>query len=206
MMGSPIKRMRFTYKCRPLPTHIPTNTHTTNIYMYILYWHSHADRPTTSFFVGSRPGADSDPDTKVQRSKSLFSQVYPLLFIHETERKGGRDSERQRERRRNPPAWGLWCGKQNLLFNLPSNGIHMTLPELVRTVCRPFPLLFVCVFTCLRLHVSRTHTWYLWCPHVCEIGGEKEITCNRLKLTGGEWTKKILVIAPCCCSIALPEK
>ena len=48
--------------------------------------------------MGSRPGADSDPDTKVQRSKSLFSQVYPLLFIHETERKGGRDSERQRER------------------------------------------------------------------------------------------------------------
>lgn len=40
------------------------------------------------FSAGSDPGAESDPDTGVHRSKSLFSQVCPLLFIHEAEGKG----------------------------------------------------------------------------------------------------------------------
>lgn len=57
-----------------------------------------------AFPAGSDPGAESNPDTQVHRSTSLFSQVLPLLFIHEAEREEGRDLEREGNgEERNPP-------------------------------------------------------------------------------------------------------
>ena len=155
------------------------------------------------FPVGSRPGANSDPDTRVQRSKSLFSQVYPLLFIHETERKGGRDSQKERDGEESPSVKPLMWKKKISFLNLPSNGTHMTHPEPARTL--PALLLSQCLLVCVRMCCAHTHGF---CDvHMCvwERGGEWD-NVLPIKLTGGEWTKKILVIAPCCCSIALPEK
>ncbi len=161
----------------------------------------HAHRPTTSFLWDVVQVQTLTLTRGFKGQKVCFPRFTPYyLFMKQR----GRDGEtwRGRETERNPPARGLWCGKQNLLFNLPSNGIHMTHPELVHTL--PVLLLSV-VFTCLCLHELCAHTWFLWCPHVCEIGGEWD-NMQQIKLAGGEWTKKILVIAPCCCSIALPEK
>lgn len=129
--------------------HKKKNTNT-----YVTWWHMHTDHVSPA---GSDPGAESDPDTQVRRSKSLFSQVLPLLFIHEAERK--RRDRKGGKQRGIPPLRGLWCGKQNLLFNLSSNGIHMTHPEPVRALCAPlssFFFFFVCVylfvFACTFMH------------------------------------------------------
>lgn len=106
-----------------------------------------------------------------------FTPYY--LFMKQRGREGG--TRRRREMERNPPAWSLWCGKKISFFNLPSNGTHMTHPEPARTLP---------VFTCLCLHVLRTHTWVLWCPHVCVREEENEITCCRLNSQGGNGQRK----------------
>lgn len=77
--------------------------------------------------------------------KVCFSMFTPLLFIDETNRKEWRESE-SRETARNPQACGLWCWKQYLLFNLPSNQIHVKLLRWYAPSASPrCPLLFICL-------------------------------------------------------------
>lgn len=151
-----------------------------NICDVLTHWHAH--KPTT-FFLWEVLQVQTLALTQGCKGQTVcFSRFTPYyLFMKQRGRDG--ESQQGRETKRNPPARGLWCGKQNLLFNLPFNRIHMTHPEFV---CQFFTLQFVCVcmfYACARVQ-HRT----------------------RLRQHGGGWTKKILVIAPCCCSIALPEK
>lgn len=85
----------------------------------------------------------------------------PLIIYSWNKEEG---MEREKEMESNPPARGLWCGKQNLRFNLPSNEIHMTHPELVHS--HASISLFVFVFTCLSLRVLRTHMVFVMF-HTC---------------------------------------
>lgn len=94
IMGTQIKPR--DAKTDGLSLHIVARINT-NTYMMLRHMHTIA-APPSLLPVGSHPGANSDPDTRERRSKSLFSQVWPLLFIHETKRKGWGDSERERDR------------------------------------------------------------------------------------------------------------
>lgn len=85
----------------------------------------------------------------------------PLIIYSWNKEEG---MEREKEMESYPPARGLWCGKQNLRFNLPSNEIHMTHPELVHS--HASISLFVFVFTCLSLRVLRTHMVFVMF-HTC---------------------------------------
>lgn len=108
------------------------------------------------FPVGSRPGANCHLDTRVRRSKSLFCWVDPLLFIHETKRKGWRDSDKEKDREESlSEAFDV---ENNLFFNLPSNGIHMTHLEPVHTVCQLFSSLSfsLCLLVCACVCCART--------------------------------------------------
>lgn len=74
---------------------------------------------------------------------------------------------RKAERRRGIPQHAAFdVEKPDLLFNLPSNGIHMTHHELGRIVCRFLFSLFLFII-CLRLHVPYMHTRRSCSPHVC---------------------------------------
>lgn len=78
--------------------------------------HSPAHRPPLP--VGSLPGANCDPDTRVQRSKSFVFPGLPLIIYSWESR------ETRREKERNLPARSLWCGKAESSFS----SVH---PELV---------------------------------------------------------------------------
>lgn len=113
----------------------------------------------------------------VQRSKSLFSQVHPLLFIHETKRKGWRERKRwrvipQRE------AFDV----ENKIFVLICPLMKYTWRILSLYTAMPLSL-FVFVFTCLSLRVAHTHG-FRDVPHVCKIGGEWD-NMQPIKLAGG---------------------
>lgn len=143
MMGTHIHPVGPAYRCC---------LHTQQIHKW------RADTRTYHLFpVGSPPGANSDPDMGVQRSKSLFCQVHPLLFIHETKKKGWREGAR-------------WRGiPQREAFDVENKISVLICPLMKYTWCilslyTAIPLsLFVFVFTCLSLRVLRTHTWFSWC-------------------------------------------
>lgn len=119
---------------------------------------SHAHRPTTSFLWDVVQVQTLTLTQGFKGQKVCFPRFTPYyLFM----KQGGGDGETQRgrETERNPPARGLWCGKQNLLFNLPSNGIHMRHPELVHTLSLLLLSVVFCVFTCLCLRELCVHTW-----------------------------------------------
>lgn len=125
------------------PTHTRNNA---NAYVT----HSCTHRPTTSFLWEVVQVQILTLTRGFKGQKVCFPRFTPYyLFMKQR----GRDGEIQRgkETERNPPVRGLWCGKQNLLFNLPSNGIHMTHPELVHTVCQFFSSL--CLPACLLVCV-----------------------------------------------------
>lgn len=130
-----------------------------------------------------------------------FTPYYCFMKQAANRRRRGTKEEKQRD----PPAWGLWCASNNLL-NLPSNGVHMMRFEPKHTtVYVPFLLSSDLSFTYLQ---KPTHTCFsgeaVWRKEA-ERGNMQQIKCTK----GGGWagcSKKILVIVPCCCSIALPKK
>lgn len=177
-MGTPIKLMTCTIKSSLLRP---------QKYKHIRDVLTHAHRPTTSFLWEVVQVQSLTLTLGFAGQKVCFPRFTPLLFIHETERKREGESRRGRETERNPPVRGLWCGKQNLLFNLPSNGIHMTHPELVHTVQRSFFLLSfsLCLLVCVCMHMH-AHMALVVSTCVCDRG-ENEITCYRLNLLGVGW-------------------
>lgn len=158
----------------------PPDTHARkNINTYVTYWHFHTDPPP--LFLWEVIQVQTLTLTLGFTGQKVCFPRFTPYYLFMKQRKREAVSQRGRETERNPPAWGLWCGKQNLLFNLASNGIHMTHPELVCTLCRS-PFFFflpscpssssssVCLLVCVRMRVHAHMA--LWCSHVCEIGGE----------------------------------
>lgn len=118
--------------------------------------------------------------TRVQRSKSLFFQVYPSLFIHETKRKGWSESERQREGEESPSMLPLmWKNQISFLIGpLMENTWHIMSSDALSAASSSvfFCLLFVCAI--------HAHAAFVLSTCVCKIGGEWD-NMTQIKLAGG---------------------
>lgn len=150
----------------------PPDTHARkNINTYVTYWHFHTDPPP--LFLWEVIQVQTLTLTWGFTGQKVCFPRFTPYYLFMKQRKREAVSQRGRETERNPPAWGLWCGKQNLLFNLASNGIHMTHPELVCTLCRSLffssSRLVLLLLLCVYLFVfacACTHTW-LCDVHMC---------------------------------------
>lgn len=103
---------------------------------------------------GKHPGAKSDPDMRAQRSKSLFFQVYPLLFIHANKRKGWR--ARKAERQRGIPqreAFEVEKTFSFLICPLMEYTWHILLPCALSASSSLY-WLFHFVYICMHAHVA----------------------------------------------------
>ncbi len=148
--------------------------------------HMHADLKPLSCGKWSR--CKLWPWHKGSKVKKFVFPGLPLI-IYSWNKEEGVERLGKGERPRNPPVWGLWCWKQNLLFNLPSNGIHMTQSAQSPIQCLPpLPLsvffwVYLFVFACdVHVHmvcVMSTHVW-----------DRSRVTCNRLNTQGGNGQRK----------------
>lgn len=111
--------------------------------------------------------------------KVCFPRFYSLLFIHETEKKkGGRDSERGKEREESPSASPLMLKTKISFLICPL--MEYTWCVLSLYICFPaVELFFLCVFTCLHCLM---HTSVCVCEGELEWGTDKENISNRSML------------------------
>lgn len=145
-------------------THTHINVHK-NKNTYVMSWHTHMHTDLPPLSCGKSSRCKLWPWLGCRGQKVCFSRFTPYyLFMKQRGRDG--ESQKGREMERNPPAWGLWCGKQNLLFNLPSNGIHMTHPDLVRFVCQFFSVLSFSVYLFAFACVVHAHMVFVMSTRV----------------------------------------
>lgn len=144
------------------------------------------------FPVGSRPGANSDPDTRGSKVKKfVFPGLLPIIYSwnKEDEMERLREGERQRGIPQRE-AFDVENKISFLICPLIEYTWHILSSYTLSASSSPFCLITLRVFTCLCLHVLCTHTWCLWFPHVCVRSEENEITCSRFNLQGGNGQRK----------------
>lgn len=139
------------------------------------------------FPVGSRPGANSDPDSGAKVKKFVFPGL-PLI-IYSWNKEEGMERVRKGERWRGIPQHEAFDVENKISFlicPLMEYTWRILTSYALSASSSPYCLF---LFICLRLHVLCMHTWFSWCPHVCKIGREWD-NMHQIKLAGGSGQRK----------------